>query len=59
MWSPGFRNNSSFDVQLDNPFLVEGFKEFSGPYSTMVEVSWIYNENQKLSDTVQLLQTYR
>ncbi|GAU12967.1 hypothetical protein TSUD_191580, partial [Trifolium subterraneum] len=37
MWSPGFRNNSSFDVQLDNPFLVEGFKEFSGPYSTMVE----------------------
>lgn len=59
MWSPGFRNNSSFDERLDNPFHVEGLKEFSGPYSTMVEVSWIYTENQKLSDTEQLLQNFR
>ncbi|XP_020236663.1 uncharacterized protein LOC109816178 [Cajanus cajan] len=59
MWSPGFRNNSSFDVRLDNPFHVEGLKEFSGPYSTMVEVSWIYRENQKLGDTEQLLQNFR
>ncbi|KEH20455.1 putative ternary complex factor MIP1, leucine-zipper [Medicago truncatula] len=58
-WSPGLRNNSSFDVQLDNPFNVEGFKEFSGPYSTMVEVPWIYKENQKLADTEQLLQNFR
>ncbi|ESW27993.1 hypothetical protein PHAVU_003G250200 [Phaseolus vulgaris] len=59
MWSPGFRNNSSFDVRLDNPFHVEGLKEFSGPYSTMVEVSWIYRENQKLGDTEQLLKNFR
>ncbi|KAJ1436567.1 Ternary complex factor MIP1, leucine-zipper [Sesbania bispinosa] len=59
MWSPGFRNNSSFDVRLDNPFHVEGLKEFSGPYSTMVEISWIYKENQKLGDTEQLLQNFR
>ncbi|KAK7263046.1 hypothetical protein RJT34_30630 [Clitoria ternatea] len=59
MWSPGFRNNSSFDVRLDNPFHVEGLKEFSGPYSTMVEVSWIYRENQKLGDTDQLLKNFR
>ncbi|KAK7386498.1 hypothetical protein VNO78_26771 [Psophocarpus tetragonolobus] len=59
MWSPGFRNNSSFDVRLDNPFHVEGLKEFSGPYSTMVEVSWIYRENQKLDDTEQLLKNFR
>jgi len=58
MWSPGFRN-SSFDVRLDNPFHVEGLKEFSGPYSTMVEVSWIYRENQKLGDTEQLLKNFR
>lgn len=45
MWSPRFRNNSSFDVRLDNPFHVEGLKEFSGPYSTMVEVSWLYRES--------------
>ena len=59
IWSPGFRNNSSFDVRLDNPFHVEGLKEFSGPYSTMVEVSWIYRDNTKLGDTEQLLQNFR
>lgn len=59
IWSPGFKNNSSFDVRLDNPFHVEGLKEFSGPYSTMVEVSWIYRESQKLGDTELLLQNFR
>ncbi|XP_059459242.1 uncharacterized protein LOC132188727 isoform X2 [Corylus avellana] len=59
MWSPGFRNNSSFDVRLDNPFHVEGLKEFSGPYSTMVEVPWIYRDGQKLGDTEPLLQNFR
>ncbi|OIW10982.1 hypothetical protein TanjilG_22789 [Lupinus angustifolius] len=59
IWSPNFRNNSSFDVRLDNPFHVEGLKEFSGPYSTMVEVSWIYRDNQKSKDTDKLLQNFR
>lgn len=59
MWSPGFRNNSSFDVRLDNPFHVEGLKEFSGPYSTMVEVPWIHRDSQKLGDIEHLLQNYR
>ncbi|KAM6564503.1 hypothetical protein CsatB_024501 [Cannabis sativa] len=59
MWSPGFRNNSSFDVRLDNPFHVEGLKEFSGPYSTMVEVPWIYRDSQKLGDIDHLLQNFR
>jgi hypothetical protein len=59
MWSPGFRNNSSFDVRLDNPFHVEGLKEFSGPYSTMVEVPWIFRDGQKLGDTEHLLQDFR
>ncbi|GAU17434.1 hypothetical protein TSUD_233110 [Trifolium subterraneum] len=60
MWSPKFKNNnSSFDVRLDNPFHVEGLKEFSGPYSTMVEISWIYKENQKSGDTKKLLQNYK
>ncbi|PNY01495.1 hypothetical protein L195_g024792 [Trifolium pratense] len=44
---------------LPSPSTSTRFMEFSGPYSTIVEVSWIYNENQKLSDTVHLLQTYR
>ncbi|KAG5089540.1 hypothetical protein JHK86_002152 [Glycine max] len=59
MWSPRFRNNSSFEVRLDNPFHVEGLKEFSGPYSTMVEVSWLYRESQKSADTEKLLQNFR
>ncbi|KAF1872252.1 hypothetical protein Lal_00028158 [Lupinus albus] len=59
MWSPGFTSNSSFDARLDNPFHVEGLKEFSGPYSTMVEVSWISRDTQKLGDTEQLLQKFR
>ncbi|KAK8995645.1 hypothetical protein V6N11_075910 [Hibiscus sabdariffa] len=59
MWSPGFRNNSSFDVRLDNPFHVEGLKEFSGPYSTMLEVPWIFRDSQKLPDVENLLQNFR
>lgn len=59
MWSPTFRNNSSFDVRLDNPFHVEGLKEFSGPYSTMVEVQWIYRDSKKLGDIEHLLQHFR
>lgn len=59
IWSPGFRNDSSFDVRLDNPFHVEGLKEFSGPYSTMVEVQCIYRDDQKLGDTEHLLENYR
>ncbi|EYU44320.1 hypothetical protein MIMGU_mgv1a0045102mg, partial [Erythranthe guttata] len=50
LWSPGFRNDSSFDVRLDNPFHVEGLKDFSGPYSSMIEVHCIYRDSQKLGD---------
>ncbi|PIN21512.1 hypothetical protein CDL12_05782 [Handroanthus impetiginosus] len=59
MWSPGFRNDSSFDVRLDNPFHVEGLKDFSGPYSTMIEVHCIYRDSQKLGDIEYLLQNFR
>ncbi|KAG8384502.1 hypothetical protein BUALT_Bualt04G0124600 [Buddleja alternifolia] len=59
LWSPGFRNDSSFDVRLDNPFHVEGLKDFSGPYSTMVEVHCIYRDSQKLGDIEHLLQNFR
>ncbi|KAI7740526.1 hypothetical protein M8C21_024438, partial [Ambrosia artemisiifolia] len=60
MWGPGFRrDSSSFDVQLDNPFYVQGLKEFSGPYSTMVEVQCLYKDNQKLSEVEHMLQDFR
>lgn len=59
MWSPGLRKDSSFDVQLDNPFHVEGLKEFSGPYSTMVEVPGIHRDTQKLGDIEDMLQCFR
>ncbi|KAM0058047.1 putative ternary complex factor MIP1, leucine-zipper [Helianthus debilis subsp. tardiflorus] len=60
MWGPGFRrDSSSFDVQLDNPFYVQGLKEFSGPYSTMVEIQCLYKDNQKLSEVEHMLQHFR
>ncbi|KAM0052621.1 hypothetical protein Hdeb2414_s0007g00250281 [Helianthus debilis subsp. tardiflorus] len=59
MWSPGFRRDSScFDVRLDKPFHVQGLKEFSGPYSTMVEVQCIYKDGQQLGDTEHMLQYF-
>ncbi|XP_075478477.1 uncharacterized protein LOC142519367 isoform X2 [Primulina tabacum] len=58
-WSPGLRNDSSFDVRLDNPFHVEGLKDFSGSYSTMVEVNCLHTNSQKLGDTECLLQNFR
>lgn len=58
-WSPRFRKDSSFDVRLDNPFHVEGLKEFSGPYSTMVEVPCIYRDSLKLGYIEDMLQCFR
>ncbi|KAH0886033.1 hypothetical protein HID58_062129 [Brassica napus] len=37
MWSPSFRKNSAFDDQF----------EFSGPYSSMIEVSHIHRNQRK------------
>jgi hypothetical protein len=37
MWSPSFRKNSSFDDQF----------EFSGPYSSMIEVSHIHRNRKR------------
>ncbi|XP_042493327.1 uncharacterized protein LOC122072950 [Macadamia integrifolia] len=59
LWSPRCRKDSSFDTRLDNPFHVEGLTEFSGPYSSMVEISWICRDNQKLNDIDDMLQNFR
>ncbi|XP_071710807.1 uncharacterized protein [Rutidosis leptorrhynchoides] len=60
MWSPGFRrDSSSFDVRLDNPFHVQGLKEFSGPYSTMIEIQCIYRDGQQFGDIKDMLQNFR
>ncbi|KAF8083498.1 hypothetical protein N665_0770s0019 [Sinapis alba] len=40
MWSPSFRKNSSFDDQF----------EFSGPYSSMIEVSHIHKNHRRGRD---------
>ncbi|XP_060194229.1 uncharacterized protein LOC132623487 isoform X3 [Lycium barbarum] len=59
IWNPGIRKDSSFDVWLDNPFHVEGLKEFSGSYSTMLEVQCIYRDSHGLDDIEPLLQNFR
>ncbi|GAB4843731.1 hypothetical protein Ancab_013696 [Ancistrocladus abbreviatus] len=54
-----FGKDSSLDARLDNPFNVEGLKEFSGPYSTMVEVPCMCREKVKLGDVEHMLQNFR
>ncbi|KAK9165629.1 hypothetical protein Scep_000820 [Stephania cephalantha] len=59
MWSPQYRKDFSFDSRLDNPFLVEGLKEFSGPYSLMVEIPRIHRDSKRLNKIDDMLQHYR
>ncbi|XP_010547475.1 PREDICTED: uncharacterized protein LOC104819210 isoform X2 [Tarenaya hassleriana] len=59
VFSPCDQYDTSFDVRLDNPFHVEGLKEFSGPYSTMVEVLCIYRDAKKASEVEDLLQDFK
>ncbi|CAH8332717.1 unnamed protein product [Eruca vesicaria subsp. sativa] len=58
--SPGLGNSSSFDVRLENSFHEEGDqKDFSGPYSNMVEVLCIYRDAKKASEVEDLLQNFK
>ncbi|PIA55584.1 hypothetical protein AQUCO_00700117v1 [Aquilegia coerulea] len=59
-WSPCHRKDSSFDARPNNPFHIDGLKEFSsGPYSTMAEVPAICRDSQRLKDIDDILQKYR
>ncbi|KAL5198318.1 hypothetical protein ABZP36_001830 [Zizania latifolia] len=58
-WSPNFRKEATLDSRLINPFRVEGQKEFSGPYNTMVEVPSISSDCRRLREVEDLLQTYK
>ncbi|KAK3126284.1 hypothetical protein QOZ80_7AG0554320 [Eleusine coracana subsp. coracana] len=59
MWSPNCRREATLDSRLINPFHVEGLKEFSGPYNTMVEVPSISRDSRRLREAEDLLQTYK
>ncbi|KAL6893998.1 hypothetical protein ACP4OV_008096 [Aristida adscensionis] len=59
MWSPNYKRETTLDSRLVNPFHVEGLKEFSGPYNTMVEVPMISRDSRRLKEVEDLLQTYR
>jgi len=59
MWSPSCSREATLDSRLINPFRVEGLKEFSGPYSSMVEVPSISHDRQRLREAEDLLQTYK
>ncbi|XP_062188781.1 uncharacterized protein LOC133892053 [Phragmites australis] len=59
MWSPNCRREATLDARLINPFHVEGLKEFSGPYSTMVEVPLISRDRRRQREAEDLLQTYK
>ncbi|XP_039828398.1 uncharacterized protein LOC120689967 isoform X5 [Panicum virgatum] len=59
MWSPNYKRETTLDSRLINPFHVEGLKEFSGPYNTMVEVPMISHDSRRLKEAEDLLQTYK
>ncbi|XP_066331081.1 uncharacterized protein [Miscanthus floridulus] len=59
MWSPHYKRETTLDSRLINPFHVEGLKEFSGPYNTMVEVPMISRDSRRLKEAEDLLQTYK
>ncbi|KAL8200618.1 hypothetical protein R6Q57_011957 [Mikania cordata] len=60
LWGPGFRrDSSSIDVQSDTPYYDQGLKEFSGPYSTMVEIQCLYKDDQRLGEIEHMLQQFR
>lgn len=58
-WSPGLRKYLTSDERLDNPFHIQNSKEFSGPYSTMIEVQHLCRDTKNLSDVEHMLQKYR
>ncbi|KAL5196749.1 hypothetical protein ABZP36_000261 [Zizania latifolia] len=59
MWSPNCRKEATLDSRLINPFRVEGQKEFSGPYDTMVEVPSISRDHRRLREVEDFFQTYK
>ncbi|CAL4944585.1 unnamed protein product [Urochloa decumbens] len=59
MWSPSYKRETTLDSRLINPFQVEGLKEFSGPYNTMVEVPMIIRDSRRLREAEDMLQTYK
>lgn len=58
-WSSQCKKFSSFNSNFDNPFHIEGSKEFSGPYCTMVKVQLICRESQKLREIEYMLRRFR
>ncbi|KAK9988163.1 hypothetical protein SO802_028402 [Lithocarpus litseifolius] len=58
-WSPQCKNFSSFNSNFDNPFHIEGSKDFSGPYCTMAKVQLICRDRQKLREIEYMLRRFR
>ncbi|XP_078430516.1 uncharacterized protein LOC144702369 isoform X2 [Wolffia australiana] len=59
-FSPQYQGEpGSVDACLENPFRVEGLKEFSGPYNLMIEVPAVCLTADRLSDIEDLLVKYK
>lgn len=59
MWSPHHRKDSSFDERLESLFKIEGLKEFSGPYNTMIEIRGISRDSLRINHVEPMLQDFR
>ncbi|KAM3695185.1 hypothetical protein ACJW31_07G112800 [Castanea mollissima] len=58
-WNSQCKNFSSFNSNFDNPFHIEGSKEFSAPYCTMAKVQLICRDRQKLREIEHMLRRFR
>ncbi|RRT61848.1 hypothetical protein B296_00017782 [Ensete ventricosum] len=57
--SPYCKREAVHDAWLENSCCTERLKDFSGPYSVMVEVSSICKHSQRSSDLDEMLQNYK
>eukprot|EP00250_Pteridium_aquilinum_P019636 c24505_g1_i1 orf=720-2648(+) len=58
-WSPGSRNELSYDAPLVDPFRVKGNLRWTGAYHNMVEVPHICTDKDRLSSTTRMLRSFR
>lgn len=58
-WNLGEKRNPSSPPWIENPFTVEESNEFSGSYSSVIEVRMICRDNQRLQHVKQTLQHFR
>ncbi|XP_027355352.1 uncharacterized protein LOC113865166 [Abrus precatorius] len=54
-----WKKHSSINLNSSNPLHVRGFKEFNGPYCSMIRIHQLCTDNQKLKEIEYMLRRFR